>query len=156
MDKGASFGPGSSPSDPSPAVSAHSGDDPSRVYRCCGCGAPLELGEYRSCDCPTGVASNPKGKNDHIIKKPRCAWCNAVPTAHNLDGDDLCFACCNKWAHGEGIAAADDDEGAEYIPNRLRNYATICEAKGLLVEASGLRDFANILSPILARNAERH
>jgi hypothetical protein len=31
-----------------------------------------------------------------------CAQCGALPIRDNLDGDDLCQSCCDKWARGEG------------------------------------------------------
>jgi len=30
-----------------------------------------------------------------------CDWCGKQPINATLDGDDLCLACCNKWAKGE-------------------------------------------------------
>lgn len=33
--------------------------------------------------------------------QPGCARCGALPIRDNLDGDDLCQACCDKWAQGE-------------------------------------------------------
>lgn len=30
-----------------------------------------------------------------------CAWCGELPIRDNLDGEDLCQSCCNKWAQGE-------------------------------------------------------
>jgi hypothetical protein len=81
-------------------------DDP---FICCGCGKPLDLGEYRSCDCPTGVAFK-RGTDENLGKKNRCAWCSAIPTLANLDGEDLCRACCDKWARAEGLAQAETAE----------------------------------------------
>lgn len=37
-----------------------------------------------------------------------CASCGALPIRDNLDGDDLCQACCDKWARGEGRAAQEE------------------------------------------------
>lgn len=36
-----------------------------------------------------------------------CVQCGASPVRDNLDGDDLCQGCCDKWARGE---APDPDE----------------------------------------------
>jgi hypothetical protein len=40
----------------------------------------------------------------------RCVQCGASPVRDNLDGDDLCQGCCDKWARGE---APDPDEERE-------------------------------------------
>jgi hypothetical protein len=76
------------------------------IIKCCGCGKPWELGEYKVCDCPTNCGFDPNNRAAlSRVAKPRCAWCNAVPTAHNLDGDDLCVECCHKWVRNEGLDA---------------------------------------------------
>lgn len=31
----------------------------------------------------------------------KCAWCGGSPIREHLDGDDLCFPCCNRWVIGE-------------------------------------------------------
>lgn len=49
-------------------------------------------------------------------------------------------------ARPEPVVDAEDEQPGDYLRDRLRNIADICEAKGLLVEASGLRDTANIVS----------
>jgi hypothetical protein len=71
--------------------------------RCMGCGTPLEQGAYKACDCPTGCAYR-RSDMESVQVKPRCAWCNGIPTLANIDGEDLCHPCCNKWARAEGIA----------------------------------------------------
>lgn len=83
-------------------------------FVCCGCAKPLDLGEYRSCDCPTGVGFR-RGTSEHISKKNRCAWCSAIPIRANLDGDELCQACCEKWVRAEGFA---QQELASLTPER--------------------------------------
>lgn len=88
--------------------------DEALPYVCCGCGAPFELGAYKTCNCATNCGFL---RGDllapALAAKPRCAWCNEIPTLANLDGEDLCHACCTKWARGEGIVDNDpEEEGA--------------------------------------------
>lgn len=39
-----------------------------------------------------------------------CDWCGAREFRVNLDGDDLCQGCANKWVHGEGQAAMERED----------------------------------------------
>jgi hypothetical protein len=32
----------------------------------------------------------------------QCDWCGGSPIRDNLDGDDLCQQCCDKWVRAEG------------------------------------------------------
>jgi len=77
-----------------------------KVYKCCGCGVPYDDG-YSNCECATQCGFNGDIVNDVIVAKPRCDWCKGRDVAHNIDGDNLCLPCCNKWARGEGIAAQE-------------------------------------------------
>lgn len=36
-----------------------------------------------------------------------CDWCGGAPVRDNLDGDDLCQSCCDKWVRGEGEWVAE-------------------------------------------------
>lgn len=38
-----------------------------------------------------------------------CPWCQSYPTRANIDGEDLCQSCCDKWVRGEGEAAQEHE-----------------------------------------------
>jgi hypothetical protein len=79
--------------------------------KCPGCGAAYEQGTdgwYQTCKGHSGWAVGPEGLNGPtIVSRPLCDWCGGRNVAHNLDGDNLCLPCCNKWARAEGIEALE-------------------------------------------------
>jgi len=61
-----------------------------------------------TCKGHSGWAVGPEGLNGPtIVSRPLCDWCGGRNVAHNLDGDNLCLPCCNKWARAEGIEALE-------------------------------------------------
>ena len=72
-------------------------------YLCSGCGKPYE-DRVKQCDCATDCGFKNGNRNDIIASDPTCDKCGGYPVLHNLDGDDLCRACCDKWAASEGYA----------------------------------------------------
>ena len=48
------------------------------------------------------------------------------------------------------------EQPGDYLRDRLLNIATICEAKALLIEASGLRDTARIISEQFRKLIGKH
>lgn len=71
-----------------------------------------------------------------------------------VDGAERHVAECNVFEGGRcncvdgphPVVDGNDEQPGDYLRDRLRNIANICEAKGLLIEASGLRDTASIIS----------
>lgn len=67
-----------------------------------------------------------------------------IAYANTAQGEEVAAEC--EQCHGEGKGVVPVEEPGDYLRDRLLNIAAICEAKGLLVEAAGLRDTANIVS----------
>lgn len=44
----------------------------------------------------------PKGWKQSLTASQGCDWCGGSPIRDNLDGDDLCQQCCDKWVRAEG------------------------------------------------------
>lgn len=84
-------------------------------FKCCGCGKPFD-GAFKACDCATGVGwrVGADGKDEHRSARKRggCAWCGSDHIITNLDGDDLCWPCANKWVRGEGQAEISEGDEA--------------------------------------------
>lgn len=80
--------------------------DEAEPYVCSGCGKPYIENRWKDCECVTITAFR---RSDHhtIVTEPRCEWCNAYPVRANIDGDNLCHACCEKWARGEALWAME-------------------------------------------------
>lgn len=97
-----------------PPVQAASAVEP---YVCCGCGKPYIENAYKDCDCASACGFRRGSPQDIITAHPRCAWCSGYPIHTNLDGEPLCWNCCNRWARGEGLGLAEDTSSLKDTPD---------------------------------------
>lgn len=47
--------------------------------------------------------------DEHDKSRP-CDWCDSKTSITNLDGDNLCLPCADKWVRAEGEAARREEE----------------------------------------------
>lgn len=81
------------------------------VPKCVRCGTAYwreSDGFYAVCDCLGSWAAGPQGLSGPSIEpRPLCDWCGGKQVLHNLDGDNLCRDCCNKWVRSEGLQSQE-------------------------------------------------
>lgn len=66
-------------------------------WKCPGCGIETKS-RVRGCNCATEVVM--MGTETDFKINP-CKNHKGIPMRENLDGDDLCLACCEVWVRAE-------------------------------------------------------
>jgi RecJ-like exonuclease len=107
----------------------------------------LEL--HEECESLKARLAHAKDQAARVVECPQCQGegefeHHAMPL-HTLQSEcpEYAVVTCEE-CDGKGVVPVE--EPGDYLRDRLLNIATICEAKGLHVEAAGLRDTANIVS----------